>query len=361
MSHPKYPHVFEPIAYGPLRLKNRILGLPMMSGLSTPDGRVTKQMVAHMAARARTGAAIVYIGDSQLEHKYGLTHFTPLDLSYEGNTGGLTDLADEVHRYGAKIGIEVNHGGDSAYEAINSSGRRIAVSTISRNRPMRRQQKDPIIIDGAIMDELLATYVDDADRLMRCGFDAVMLHCAHGWLLKQFLSKRSNLRTDEYGGSLENRMRFPLEVLKAVHEKVGHRMAVDVRVSTGGDLAPWGDEDIEEVIEFLRAASPYITGANVSVSDVHMIETAEYMCQSYYLPHMVNTKWADRVKAANLDVVFGRHGHSHVCLNIFSRTGKFGDALGELGFVAVEFAPGRLRRRGPEYPAGSLHRRSPCF
>ena len=308
MSHAKYPHVFEPIAYGPLRLKNRILGLPMMSGLSTPDGRVTKQLVAHMGARARTGAALVYVGDSDLDHTYALTHYTPLDLSYEGNTGGFTDLADEVHRYGAKIGIEVNHGGDFARDLITSSGRRLAVSAHSGDALVYRGSTEPVIINRAIMDELVATYVDAADRLMRAGFDALMLHCAHGWLMSQFLSKRANQRTDEYGGSLENRMRFPLEVLRAVHEKVGGRMAIDVRVSTGGDLSPWGDDDIEEVIAFLRAASPYVTGANVSVGDLYVFDTTEYMIQSHYLPHMVNTKWAERVKAADLDVVVSCSG-----------------------------------------------------
>lgn len=308
MKHPRYPHVFEPITYGPLRLKNRIIGLPMMSGLSTPDGRVTKELVAHMGARAKTGVGLVYVGDSDLDHKHGLTHYMPLDLSYEGNTGGFTDLADEVHRYGAKIGIEVNHGGDYAYDAINSSGRRLAVSVNPDIPPRYPQHRDPIIIDRAIMDELVASYVGAADRLMRAGFDALMLHCGHGWLLSQFLSKRANRRTDEYGGSLENRMRFPLEVLKAVHEKVGGRMAVDVRVSTGGDLSPWGDDDIEEVITFLHAASPYVTGANISVGDQFLFDTTEYMIQSHYLPHMVNTKWAERVKAAGPDVVVSCSG-----------------------------------------------------
>jgi len=308
MSHPKYPHVFEPIQYGPITLKNRIYGLPMMNGLSNADGTVTKQMVAHMAARARSGAGIVYIGDSEIEKKYGMTHYTPLDLSFEGNTTGLTDIADEVHRFGAKIGIELNHGGSNAHEVITTTHRRIAVSPSPGDPNDPRHAHDAIVIDRQIMDEVKAFYVDAATRLMRCNFDAVMIHCAHGWLMHQFLSKRTNHRTDEYGGSLENRMRFPLEVLKAVHEAVGHRMAVDVRVSTGGDLSPCGEEDIEEVIEFLRAAQPYIVGANVSVMDMQIFETSEYMCQSYYLPHKVNTKWAEKVKKAGLDLVISCSG-----------------------------------------------------
>jgi 2,4-dienoyl-CoA reductase-like NADH-dependent reductase (Old Yellow Enzyme family) len=80
------------------------------------------------------------------------------------------------------------------------------------------------------MDDIVKSYIGAADRLMRAGFDEVLVHCAHGWLITQFLNPRMNKRTDEYGGSLENRMRFPLEVLKAIHGAVGHKMSVDMRV-----------------------------------------------------------------------------------------------------------------------------------
>ena len=307
MAHPKYPNVFQSYRYGPLRLKNRIINLPMMNGQSTPDGRVTKQMVAHMAARAKTGAALVYIGDSEIESKYGMTHYSPLDLSYDGNQAGLVELADEVHRYGAKIGIELNHGGRAAYEKINSSGKRIGPS-FEKGIPGSRTPSDCIEMDRALMDEVIAAYVHAAKMVNNAGFDAVMIHVAHGWLLHQFLCKRTNRRTDEYGGSLENRMRFPLEVIRAVYNAVGSRMAVDVRVSCGGDLSDLSQDDIEEVIEFLKAGSQWITGANVSCMDMTNYATSEYMCQSYYLPHMVNTKWAEQVKAADTGVIISNSG-----------------------------------------------------
>ena len=307
MAHPKYPNVFQSYRYGPLRLKNRIINLPMMNGQSTPDGRVTKQMVAHMAARAKTGAALVYIGDSEIESKYGMTHYSPLDLSYDGNQAGLVELADEVHRYGAKIGIELNHGGRAAYEKINSSGKRIGPS-FEKGIPGSRTPSDCIEMDRALMDEVIAAYVHAAKMVNNAGFDAVMIHVAHGWLLHQFLCKRTNRRTDEYGGSLENRMRFPLEVIRAVYNAVGSRMAVDVRVSCGGDLSDLSQDDIDEVIEFLKAGSQWITGANVSCMDMTNYATSEYMCQSYYLPHMVNTKWAEQVKAADTGVIISNSG-----------------------------------------------------
>jgi 2,4-dienoyl-CoA reductase-like NADH-dependent reductase (Old Yellow Enzyme family)/thioredoxin reductase len=299
MAH-KYEHVFSPIKYGPIRLKNRIINLPMMNGLSSPEGKVTPQMVAHMASRAKSGAGLVIIGDSQVEHVYGTTHYSPLDLSWEGNTAGLTDLADEVHRYGAKIGIELNHGGLMAYDSLTKSGRRISPVPDPADPSNAHKTKDAIVMDKKLMEETKAAYVNAAERCMRAGFDEVLIHCAHGWLLYQFLNPRNNNRTDEYGGSLENRMRFPLEIIKAVWEKVGHKMAVDIRVSVGGVLSPYTEENLKELIEFVRAASPYVTNANVSVMDIQIFETSEYMCQSYYLPHMVNTIWAQRAKAAGV-------------------------------------------------------------
>ena len=127
MEH-KYQHVFTPIKLGPIKLKNRIVSLPMMSGLSTTDGKVTPQMLAHMRARAKTGAGLITIGDSAIDYKYAVTHYTPLNLGSEENLAGLTQLAEEVHRYGAKIGIELQHGGRMSYEPILTSGRRLAVS-----------------------------------------------------------------------------------------------------------------------------------------------------------------------------------------------------------------------------------------
>lgn len=159
------------------------------------------------------------------------------------------------------------------------------------------------IMDRELMDQVIGSYVTAAKNIASCGFDMVLVHCGHGWLLSQFLSPISNHRTDEYGGSLENRMRFPLEVLKAMHDAVGGQLNIDIRVSVGGHLDEETlDTEVEEMIAFVRAAEPYITGCNVSVCNIFHHYTTEYMCQSYYLPHMVNTEFAQRVKEAGVNV-----------------------------------------------------------
>ena len=97
-------------------------------------------------------------------------------------------------------------------------------------------------------------------------------------------------------------MRYPLEILKAIKQAVGHKMAVDMRVSVGGVASPHTENDLHEMIEFIRAASPYVDSANISVSTYEFFESSEWMCQSYYLPHLVNTDWCARTKAAGVPI-----------------------------------------------------------
>ncbi|MDR3277401.1 MAG: hypothetical protein LBT12_01400, partial [Oscillospiraceae bacterium] len=299
MSHPKYPHVFEPIQLGPMKLKNRIIGNPMMNGLSTTQGKVTSEMVAHMGARAKTGAALVLIGDSAIDYDHAVTHYTPVNLGDEENLAGFILIAEECHRWGAKVGAELQHGGMLGYEKIIRRGYRISPSPSPAGF---RSEKDAVVMDRAIMDEVKANYVAAADRLMRAGFDEVLVHCGHGWLMTQFLNARMNKRTDEYGGALENRMRYPLEVLQAIKAAVGHKLAVDMRVSVGGPASPYTETDLDEMIAFIRAASPFVDSANISVSTAEYFESSEWMCQSYYLPHLVNTDWCARAKAAGVPI-----------------------------------------------------------
>ena len=305
MKHPKYPNVFEPVQIGPMKMKNRIVNLPMMSGLSTSDGRVTSELIAHMASRAKTGAGLVIIGDSAIDYDYATSHFTPLDLGNELNTLDLAKIAEEVHRFGSNIGAELNHGGMFSNETAVRRGRRLSPVPVGPGEMNTwGSQYDAIVIDRDLMEEIIANYCAAADRLRRAGFDEILIHCAHDWLLKQFLNPHVNTRSDEYGGPLlENRMRFPLEVLEAVHKTVGGEVAIEVRVSVGGAISRFDqEEEMAELIQFVRAASPYIDGASVSATSLIAEDTSEYMCQSYYLPHKVNTVWAAKLKNAGVVV-----------------------------------------------------------
>jgi NADPH-dependent 2,4-dienoyl-CoA reductase/sulfur reductase-like enzyme len=145
------------------------------------------------------------------------------------------------------------------------------------------------------IDEIIECYADCAKRLQGCNFDMVMVHAAHSNLLAQFLSPLTNHRNDWYGGSFENRARFPLMVLKAVREAIGSSMAIDMRIS-GDERIPGGME-IAEVIEFIKMAQDYIDIVHVSAGWITDQHAQFYTMPPYYMPRGVNVPLAAAVKA----------------------------------------------------------------
>jgi 2,4-dienoyl-CoA reductase-like NADH-dependent reductase (Old Yellow Enzyme family)/thioredoxin reductase len=308
MSLHTYEHVFTPIQIGPVTLKNRIMGLPMMDGMPDPKrGFVTPEMLAHMRLRAKSGAGLIVIGDSPIDYNRAADHYAVLNLGDEANLPGLCHLAEEAHRYGTKISVELAHGGIVAKPAITGN-KPYAVSPWPEHLRVRGAvdihlpYPDEIDLVGPdSLDEIIESYCAAADRVMRAGFDMIMVHSGHNWFLHQFLSPVFNRREDEYGGSLENRMRFPLRVFEAVRKTVGNKMAIDMRVT--GDPRIRGENKempFEDLVTYLKAVSGYADAVNVSASMGAYPLSSEYMCQSYYLPHMVNSDLAARIKASGV-------------------------------------------------------------
>lgn len=296
----KYPKVAEPIQIGPMRLKNRIVVLPMMSALPTPEGQVTHEFVAFCGRQARTGAGLVILGDSSVDRSVGMDHETALNLSTDFIIPGLFAITEEIHRYGAKASIEVSHGGVHAFEALRAERDPIGPSKWPEGiHPMGPITPDVNVMDRAMMDRVKEQFIAAVGRCVMGGFDAVHIHLGHGWLLSQFLSPVFNRRTDEYGGSLENRLRFPLEVMKELRERYGKQIAICTRISGATRVAPErGELTDEECIAVAKAVAPYVDEINVSVSWAPYREGSEYMCMSYFLPHMDNAKYCKSVKSA---------------------------------------------------------------
>jgi len=223
----------DPGRIGPLTLRNRIVKTATFEGM-TPAGRVTPELIAHHATMAENGVALTTVAYGAVEDA-GRT-FTRQLLVDEDSSAGLTQLADAVHENGGKVSLQLAHcGGFSKHVAVPkgpSTGWN-AYGTAS-GRPLIR----------AMTTDDLARVVDASGRAAQiaadAGFDAVEVHCGHGYLLSQFLSPVINRRTDSYGGSLENRLRFPLEVARRVVETVGDRVAVLAKINlsdgVGGGL-----------------------------------------------------------------------------------------------------------------------------
>ena len=290
-SFNKYTHVFEPIRIGNMTVKNRIQFSPMVSSLSTPTGGVSSELLGYVKAQARTGAGVITIGSTPIDHINGVDFFGALDVTSDDNITDLRRLSEAVHRYGAKLSVELVHAGRSAPKQFRPGQMAIAPSPI----PVEGGPTDIREMNEDDMQTIIGEYCDVAERLMKANFDMVMVHAAHGNLIAQFLSPKFNQRSDAYGGSFENRCRFPLQVLAAMRERVGKKLCIDMRIS-GDELIP-GGMHIDETIAFIKLAQKYIDTVHVSQGLIVEPRYMPYTMPPFYLPHCHNVKWAAAVKA----------------------------------------------------------------
>jgi 2,4-dienoyl-CoA reductase-like NADH-dependent reductase (Old Yellow Enzyme family)/thioredoxin reductase len=212
-------------------------------------------------------------------------------------------LAEAVQKYGAKISIELDHSGRLSSPRVINGRNPIGPSPIpSKGEEMMARVEGREVVrvqemDQAMIDQVIDNFASAAYRCMMAGFKMVTIHGGHGQLLSQFVSPYSNKRTDSYGGSLENRARFVVELLTAVRKKVGDRLALEYRISAD-ELVPGGMHE-EETIEFITMIQDKIDLINVSVGG--MIAEPKYithMAQPYYFPHAYNVHRAEKIKKA---------------------------------------------------------------
>ena len=249
---------FSPLRVGGLELRNRIVIAPMCQ-YSADDGRATDWHVIHLGHLALSGAALLTIEATAVEP---IGRISPYDLGLwsDDTEAALARTLDSVRRWSdMPIAIQLAHAGRKAstrrpWEGLTQIGpsedggwQTVAPSAL----PFKPDQHPPVALDRTDLARVRDAFAESARRAARLGLDAVQLHNAHGYLLHEFLSPLSNFREDEYGGSLENRMRFPLEVFEAVRAVFPSEKPVTVRVS-GTDWAP-GGWDIEQTIAFAQA------------------------------------------------------------------------------------------------------------
>ncbi len=222
-----FENLLRPGHIGRMYMRNRLIVGPMEKSLANLDGSLNQRYIAYARRRAMGGAALI-----QLESTYVSPEGrgNPPQVGCHGDhvIPALTEMAGQLHRHGAKLAMELNHGG------------RQAGVTAHHRRPIAPSAIGSTFMDpGSVPREMtladIRRVIDDfgraAERCLAAGVDMIHLHGAHGYLLGQFLSPRSNRRTDRYGGSLENRARFALEVLAAVRKVVGDRYPIGYRIS----------------------------------------------------------------------------------------------------------------------------------
>ena len=251
MFEQKYPHLFQPLQVRNLTLRNRIMSAPNML-FQTIGGRTTEYYTRYLEAKARGGAGIVTLGEVPVCD--GGCHTPGTTMSRE-NLAIFSEMSAAIREHGAVSSVELTHGGRNARPEFNVKNPVGPDETDTMYGHVNEMTKED-------MEEIAEAFADAAEYWYTAGFDTVLIHAAHGWLFPQFLSPLANHRTDEFGGSLENRMRFPLMTLKRIRDRVGPNKVVMIRLS-GADRDE-GGMTVEEVTEFLSRAQEYVDLAEIS-------------------------------------------------------------------------------------------------
>ena len=281
MYKPHYPNLFKPIKIRDLLVKNRIMSAPNMI-FRTIDGRPDEYYVKYLEHKARGGAGIVTLGEASVCD--GGSHTPRMEPTLE-NLTIYSEMAQVIHEHGAVASVELTHGGTRVKPQFNKD-LNLIMGPCELDNPLTGAHVRAMT--EADMEFVANAFADTAEYYFSAGFDVILLHCGHGWLPSQFLSPIVNKRTDEYGGSLENRMRFPLYLLKTVRERLGGGRPILIRLS-GSERHPDGFTT-DDIIEFLTKAQEYVDMAEISTEDFN------YVTAPTYEPRGLNVQFAEQIK-----------------------------------------------------------------
>ncbi len=250
------PGLFDSIKINGLTLKNRIVMPPMATHMASQSGEVSDRHIKHYTARARGGVGLII-----LEHTYvsknGRTTSNQMGLDDDSLIPGLRRLVEAIHSEGARVVIQITHAGAKTHRNITGEQ---PVGPWNITPPGSDEVPRPLTLPE--IKAMVAAFGKATRRAMDAGVDAVELHGAHGFLIGQFLSPYTNKRDDVYGGVLEGRPRFPLEVIKEVKTRLGENVPLFYRF--GADDMVEGGLTPQEA----RLAAPRLERAGVNVIDV---------------------------------------------------------------------------------------------
>jgi 2,4-dienoyl-CoA reductase-like NADH-dependent reductase (Old Yellow Enzyme family)/thioredoxin reductase len=286
----KYKYLFEPIQLGRQLFKNRIFASPQDFPGLTADRFLTKDGTAFYETKARGGFASVCVGDFMVDSRAGHSH--PFQLRGDDVKGkvSLTLTANAITRHGAVASVELNHAGVNANPMAEREGFVYGFTEGVRHDGIPVRAMDEAWIEG-----LINSFARGAAFARQCGFNMVTIHGGHGWLFSQFMSPRDNKRTDRWGGSFENRMRFPLAAIEAIRKAVGPGFPIEIRISGAEYL---GDEgyDLDYGVAIAKALDGKVDLIHVSAGH-HEIDAASMVTHpSMFMPDGVNVHLAAEIK-----------------------------------------------------------------
>jgi 2,4-dienoyl-CoA reductase-like NADH-dependent reductase (Old Yellow Enzyme family)/thioredoxin reductase len=257
--------LFSPISIGALRLENRIVMPPMATNYATREGYATDRQIDYYAARARGGVGYITIEHTGILAQ-GKASPKMLLINSDTHASHMKKLVDAIHDAGGKVFVQINHAGRQTMPAV--TGEPIVGPSPISHLPDPPEEMIPHELTVGEIETLVQAYADAAHRVKAIGADGVEIHMAHGYLICAFLSPFSNKRTDEYGGSIQRRATFAVDVLKSVRKRVGDgfpiscRLSGDEYVDGGIDVAQ--TRDIAKILESEGADVLHISAANAA-------------------------------------------------------------------------------------------------
>ena len=282
----KYPNLTKPITIGKVTFRNRMFSAPMGGTDITNDGCIGPKSTAFYELRAKGGAGAVTVSECMVHPKTDGSHAYHLDTSILNSLAAATYTADAIRRHGAIPSLELSHSGMYAGTYMTDKTKQHEMNQWGPSDTVGPDGVKVKALSKEMIEEIVEAYGKTAALAKRAGFEMLMIHGGHGWLLNQFFSPYFNRRTDEYGGSLENRCRLAVEVLQAVRQAVGPGFPIEFRMS-GSELFE-GGYGLEEGVEIARQIEPYIDLLHVSAGtyqrgfgDTHPSMFKEHGCNVY--------------------------------------------------------------------------------
>lgn len=287
-----YPNLCKPLRIGGLTLRNRMASAPLGATDILADGTPGPRTLGFYEARARGGASVVTVSELVVHPETDGSQMLRLSLSTPGQLGQFTYVADAIKRHGAVASIELSHSGQYAGTYMVDKK---AKAELCMYGPSDGTRPDGIPVKALAHEQIasiVAAYANAAALAKRAGFEMVMVHAGHGWLINQFLSPYFNKREDEYGGSLENRVRFAREILAAIRAEVGPRFPIELRMS-GSELFE-GGYDLEEGCRIAHALEDMVDIIQVSAGSYQFGFSITHPSQ--FRAHGCNVYLAEEIK-----------------------------------------------------------------
>ncbi|NCB92020.1 MAG: FAD-dependent oxidoreductase [Clostridia bacterium] len=285
----KYSHIFTPLTVKTMTMKNRVCMTPMGTNFGEQSGEMSFLHIQYYEQRAKGGTGLIVVENASVNSPQGSNGTTQIRIDQDNYIPRFYKLVESVHKHGACIAIQINHAGASAVSA-RIGGQPVSASNI----PSKANGEIPRPLTVEEIQQIARKYGEAAKRAQIAGFDAVEVHCGHSYLISQFLSPTTNDRTDEFGGSPENRARFASMVMKEVRDAVGPRFPIMMRISAdefveGGNTL----EDTLNLLEYFQGEADIIDVSAGLNSSIQFQIDANYLADGWrsYMAKAVREKF----------------------------------------------------------------------